>query len=67
MIDRYITISTLADRLHVGVSTIYRWVAEDRFPRPIGMTNGTSRWNVREVEAWLAGRERDGRKPKGDD
>jgi prophage regulatory protein len=67
MIDRYITIGTLADRLQVGVSTIYRWVAENRFPAPMEMTNGTSRWNVTDVEAWLAERKRKGREPGDDD
>lgn len=45
--------------------TIYRLIAEGRFPRPVGLTPGTSAWLASEVREWLEERITNGRKPIG--
>jgi prophage regulatory protein len=54
----------------VGLSagTLYRLMSEGRFPRPFKITGTAVAWRLREVEAWVAARERGGagapRRPK---
>ena len=38
----------------IGVSdrTIYRWVDEDNFPKPV-MNLGVRRWRRRDIELWI--------------
>ena len=38
----------------VGVcrSTVYRWVSEGSFPRPINISERAVRWNIDDIEAW---------------
>ncbi len=52
---------TLADVLeYTGASraTIYRWMAEGSFPRPIKIGERANRWLSSDLSAWLASRSR---------
>jgi predicted DNA-binding transcriptional regulator AlpA len=43
--SRYLSIDEVAKRYGVGHSTVWRWVKnDDRFPAPIKLSPGTSRW-----------------------
>ncbi len=45
----------VAAREGVGVSTIWRWVREGRFPAPIRPSRGVTRWRVTDLERWESG------------
>jgi predicted DNA-binding transcriptional regulator AlpA len=42
--------------LPVSVPTIWRWVAEGNFPKPIKLGPKTTVWNLDEIEVFLAQR-----------
>ena len=54
--NTFITDSFLAERYSVHRVTIWRWVREGRFPSPIKLTAGCSRWRMADVEAHEAER-----------
>ena len=48
----------VAQWLHVSESAIYKWVKENRFPKPIKLGDpdskrSSSRWSRKEIEKWL--------------
>ncbi|WP_220429119.1 helix-turn-helix transcriptional regulator [Sulfitobacter mediterraneus] len=43
--SRFLSIDDVAERYGVGHSTVWRWVKkDDRFPGPVKLSPGTSRW-----------------------
>ena len=40
----------------ISRSTLWRWVNEGKFPKPIKLSEGVTVWRVEEVEAWLRSR-----------
>jgi predicted DNA-binding transcriptional regulator AlpA len=42
----------LAARYGVSRPTIWRWAADGRFPKPISLQPGTTRWRMSDVIAW---------------
>ena len=48
-------------RTGLACSTIYLWMAEGRFPRPIPLGDHTVGWVESEIEEWLDGRVTTGR------
>lgn len=58
--EAYLKVGELSDWLNVSRSTIYRWVEQNHFPRPVVMGIGTpeghssvSRWKRSDILAWL--------------
>lgn len=47
----------LAERFGNTLPTIYRWIAEHGFPKPLKFAR-TSRWKLSEVKAWEAEQEK---------
>jgi prophage regulatory protein len=43
----------------LSVPTIYREIAQNRFPRPLKITAGARAWKLSEIMAWIETRERD--------
>jgi prophage regulatory protein len=43
----------------LSVPTIYREIAQGRFPRPIKITAGARAWKLSEIMDWIDTRERD--------
>jgi prophage regulatory protein len=41
------------DRTGLSRSTIYLWISEDRFPRPISLGDRAVGWIESEIDAWL--------------
>ena len=39
----------------LGRSTIYRRISEGTFPAPLQLSAGCVRWDVADLETWLAG------------
>jgi prophage regulatory protein len=62
--ERYLKVGDVVSWLGVARSTIYRWVDEGHFPKPIVLgpekdRNSTMRWSQTEIEKWLESRPRE--------
>lgn len=53
----YWTDREIAARLGVARASIWRWVAEGSFPKPIKLSAGCTRWRSADVEAWEQSRQ----------
>lgn len=53
-VTRLIRLPEVQHRVGLGRSTIYRWMAEGKFPRPVQLGGYTVAWSEAEVEAWIA-------------
>ena len=51
--NRMVDINFLSTLIGVNRSTIYAWIAAGKFVKQIPLSDGTSRWQLEEVEAWL--------------
>jgi excisionase family DNA binding protein len=52
MENKLLTIKEVRDALNCATSTIYRWVQEEHFPRPLRL-GGMARWEQKDVDAFL--------------
>jgi predicted DNA-binding transcriptional regulator AlpA len=52
--SQYLSDRQTAGRYSVSRPTIWRWVGEGRFPKPIKLSPGCSRWSVADLEKWEA-------------
>jgi prophage regulatory protein len=43
--------------LPISAVTLWRWVKEGRFPKPVKLSAGTVAWRVEDVRAWMADKE----------
>ncbi|TKW72106.1 MAG: AlpA family transcriptional regulator, partial [Bradyrhizobium icense] len=43
-------------RVGLGRSTIYRWMAEGRFPKPVQLGGYVVAWPEDEIEHWISAR-----------
>lgn len=50
---RMVDINFICSLLDVNRSTIYAWIAADKFIKQTTLSGGTSRWRLDEVEAWI--------------
>lgn len=51
----YLADKDLANRLAISRQTIWRLVkADPKFPKPVKLSAGCTRWRLSEVEAWAA-------------
>lgn len=55
--DRVLRRPELLDRLSIGRSTLYAWIADGLFPRPIRIGKRAAGWRQSIVEDWLTRRE----------
>lgn len=46
----------LVEQLHISESTLWRWVREGKFPKPVKLGEAVTAWRARDVEAWLDAR-----------
>lgn len=53
---RLIRIKEVQHRVGLGRSTIYRWMAQGKFPRPVRLGNYSVAWEEGAVENWIANR-----------
>lgn len=58
MATKMLNIRQVAERIGLGMSTIWRKVANGEFPSPVQIGKQARRWPEPEVEAWLASREK---------
>ena len=46
----------LKTRLNVSGSSIWAWVKQGKFPKPVKLAENTTAWNAADVEAWAQSR-----------
>ena len=52
-LDPLLSIKDLKALLGVGESTIWQWVRDGKFPKPIKLSKTLSRWKQSKVEGWI--------------
>lgn len=50
----YLTDKQVAERFSISRSTPWRWVMRHKFPKPIKLSSGCTRWRLSDVEQWEA-------------
>lgn len=54
---KYVSDIQLSQRHAVSRGTIWRWTKEGRFPKPVKLGPGCTRWLLADVEKWEQERE----------
>lgn len=49
-----ITINQVVDKVALGRSTIYRLIAEGKFPKPFQLVPNRNAWIEEDIDRWLA-------------
>ncbi len=57
---RLLRIKEVQHRIGLGRSTIYRWMSEGTFPKPVHLGGHAVAWQESELEAWIESRIREG-------
>lgn len=52
-LDQFMRLDAIKATVGAATSTIYKWIKEGRFPRPIKVGN-VSVWSAREIADWQA-------------
>lgn len=55
----YVSFSFVADFFQTKNNTIHRWVREKTFPAPLYLSDGTSRFDVADIRAWIDERKKE--------
>jgi len=54
----YIRRGKVLERVPVSPATLYRWIADGKFPAPIALGGGRAvAWNEDSIDQWMAARE----------
>ena len=53
---RLIRLPEVQQRVGLGRSTIYRWMSEGKFPKPVQLGGYAVAWAEEEIETWIAER-----------
>ena len=52
-VTRLIRLREVQHRVGLGRSTIYRWMAEGKFPKPVQLGGYSVAWAEDEIDAWI--------------
>ena len=52
-VTRLIRLKEVQHRVGLGRSTIYRWMAEGRFPKPISLGGYAVAWRNVDIDDWI--------------
>lgn len=52
-VTRLIRLKEVQHRVGLGRSTIYRWMAEGRFPKPVQLGGYAVAWAQEDIENWI--------------
>ena len=52
----FIRLRDLVKRVPVAKSTVWKWVEDGKFPRPIKLSQGVTAWSIAAIERWEAER-----------
>lgn len=54
----YLKDADVAERYGVSRTSVWRWQKKDpKFPAPVKLSDGCTRWKLADLEAWEANRE----------
>lgn len=56
----YLADTGVSIRYSVSRSTIWRWLKEGKFPKPIRLGEGSTRWRLSDLEDWEKSKEVEG-------
>nr|WP_299380154.1 AlpA family phage regulatory protein [uncultured Halomonas sp.] len=54
---QWATDKQLSARFEVSRATVWRWAQSGRFPKPIKLSPGCTRWRASDIEAWETAQE----------
>jgi prophage regulatory protein len=54
--ERFLRLPQVLDRVPVSRSTLWGWVRQGRFPRPIILGPNATAWRATDVDRWIADR-----------
>lgn len=54
--DRLITSAMVRDRTSLSRTTLWRLVAQEKFPSPVQISANRIAWSEKAIEGWIAGR-----------
>ena len=57
-IKRLIRLKEVQHRVGVGRSTVYRWMADGSFPKPVQLGKRSVGWIEHEIDNWMRSRSR---------
>lgn len=52
-VTRLIRLKEVQHRVGLGRSTIYRWMAEGKFPKPVQLGGYAVAWSEEEIHEWI--------------
>jgi prophage regulatory protein len=52
-ITRLIRLKEVQHRVGLGRSTIYRWMSEGRFPKPVQLGGHAVAWSQEDIDDWI--------------
>lgn len=52
-VTRLIRLKEVQHRVGLGRSTIYRWMAEGKFPKPVRLGGYAVAWAEDEIDSWI--------------
>lgn len=55
-VTRLIRLREVQHRVGLGRSTIYRWMSEGKFPKPVQLGGYAVAWAENEIESWILDR-----------
>ena len=55
-ITRLVRLKEVQHRVGLGRSTIYRWMADGRFPKPVHLGGHAVAWSQDDLDDWIAQR-----------
>lgn len=59
MAEIYLSDTQLAARYNVHRATPWRWAQDGRFPKPVSLSPGCTRWKLSDIETWETSRSND--------
>lgn len=55
-VTRLIRLKEVQHRVGLGRSTIYRWMGEGKFPKPVQLGGYAVAWAQEDIESWISAR-----------
>jgi len=55
--EKYLRINEVVEMLSVSKSTVWAWVKESKFPKPIKLSEFVTVWKLSDIEEWVQQKE----------